>query len=70
MKCACGKPFHYKNKDQQHMVQRFSDQLGADVEVEIGDRRYSAQRHYIALHGLRAQEAETLADQGIIRRIE
>ena len=38
MKCACGKPLHYKNKVQQHMVQRFSDQLGAEVEVEIGDR--------------------------------
>ena len=70
MNCACGNPLHYKNRLQQHMVQRFSDQLGAEVEIEIGTRRYSVQRHYIALHGLKASEAENLADQDIIRRIE
>jgi hypothetical protein len=68
MNCACGKPLHYQNHELEGLIERMSARFGPEVVVEIGDKSYLVQRHYIALHGLKAKEAESLADQGIIRR--
>ncbi len=68
-KCACGKPLHYRNSELKRIIEELSSRLGQEVEVCIGDRRFMVQRHYIALHGLNGPDVESLADQGIIRRI-
>lgn len=59
-RCACGRPLHYTDKNIQRQVQKMVDRLGADVVVTIGDRSWAVQRHFIALHGLRAVELPTL----------
>lgn len=69
MNCACGKPLHYQNQATKELVDWLSDRLGVEIEVQIGNRRYSVQRHFIALHGLNGCEAEMLADCGVIRRL-
>jgi hypothetical protein len=58
--CACGRPLHYSDPSVQRRVQALVDQLGADIVVTLGDRSWSVQRHYIALHGLKATELPTL----------
>jgi hypothetical protein len=67
--CACGRPIHYRNHKSQVAIEKLAAQLGPEVEVVVGDRKYAVQRHYIALHGLNAQQLENLADQGIVRRV-
>jgi hypothetical protein len=41
--------------------------LGPDVVVECQGKRYKVSRHYIALHGLKAMELESLLAKGIIQ---
>jgi hypothetical protein len=58
--CACGRLLHYSDKTMEATVQAMSDELGEDITVTVGDRAWSVQRHYIALHGLKAAEISTL----------
>ena len=60
MNCACGKPLHYSDAAAQRQVQRLVDKLGEYTMVTIEGRTWRVQRHYIALHGLKAHELPLL----------
>ena len=70
MKCACGRPLHYNDKNIQATIELQVAQHGPEVRVTVGDQSYMVQRHYIALHGLKAAEIESLAQQGIVRKVD
>ena len=67
-RCACGLPLHYRDKQKQAEVQALVDELGEWMPVHVGIDRYMVQRHYIALHGLKGNELESLMKKGIVRR--
>ena len=58
--CACGKPLHYSDPIIQQMMQELVDQRGEDIHITVRGRTWLVQRHYIALHGVKAQELERL----------
>lgn len=61
MFCACGKPLHYSNPAMRMVIDRLITDCGTqDVTVRIGNRTWIVQRHYIALHGLKARELPNL----------
>jgi len=70
MNCACGRPLHYNSSYVQDMVTRLAQRLGETVIVSVGGRRYKVQRHYLALHGLKAKELPQLAEQGIVKEVK
>jgi len=53
----------------EEAINKLSNQLGEFVEVKVEDRKYKVQRHYIALHGIKAAELDELADRGIVERL-
>lgn len=65
--CACGKPLHYTDENARDYATRMTKMLGEYVQVTVGDKRYMVQRHYLALHGLKAVECEELLAKGILR---
>lgn len=58
--CACGQPLHYSDPKTQAMVQEMVDTFGPLIRVSVGGRTWKVPRHYIALHGLRAQDLPDL----------
>lgn len=58
--CHCGQPLHYSNPDIQRYVEKLSAENGEFVDVQVGNQTWRVQRHYIALHGLRAADIHTL----------
>jgi hypothetical protein len=64
--CACGRPLHYNDPNVLRMVERLVATKGPDVHVQVGDRVWLVQRHYIALHGLKAQELPSLGFPEVI----
>jgi hypothetical protein len=64
--CACGQPLHYSDPAIERRVSRLVEQLGEYIPVEVAGVKYKVQRHYIALHGLKAQDMPTLVAQGIV----
>lgn len=68
--CACGNALHYTHPDLMAQVQKLVDAYGDYTEIEVaGAGRFKVQRHYIALHGVRARDLPALADEGIVERI-
>jgi len=67
--CACGKPLHYANKEVGGIVEKYSRERGETVEVVTLLGKFRVQRHFIALHGITAQELDLLAKAGVIERI-
>lgn len=67
-RCACGLPLHYQDKQKQAEIEAAVNELGEWMPVHVGNDRYLAQRHYIALHGLKGNQIESLVKQGIMRR--
>lgn len=67
--CACGRPLHYTDPLLQATVAELVRKQGEFIIVHCAGRQYRVQRHYIALHGLRATELETLAGKGIIEKV-
>ena len=67
-RCACGLPLHYTDPQKQAEVQKLVDELGEWMPVHVGNDRYLVQRHYIALHGLKGNQVQSLMEQGIVRR--
>lgn len=58
--CACGQPLHYANSTALAQTERLIAMHGADVRVRCEGRTWLVQRHYIALHGLRAADLPNL----------
>lgn len=63
--CACGQPLHYTNPELEAFVQGVCDRLGDFVSVTVGGRTWRVQRHYIALHGLKATDLPSLGFQEV-----
>jgi len=70
MNCACGLPLHYSDPEAKAFIDALVDKKGDTIIVRHNGLAYRVQRHYVALHGLKAWELETLADQGIVQRWE
>jgi hypothetical protein len=59
--CACGKPLHYTDRDKRAIVEDMIGRLGKETRVTCGTRTWLVPRHFIALHGLIADELPELA---------
>lgn len=69
--CACGRPLHYTDDDLRDAIQTFVDELGETMPVRvIPDQVYLVPRHYIALHGIKAQELPELAKKYGWKKVE
>jgi hypothetical protein len=60
-RCGCGRRLHYSSPESQRIVEMMIDELGPDVTVTLEDGSWRVPRHYIALHGLRADRLKRLA---------
>ena len=58
--CACGKPLHYTDPNLQKVIEDMVQNLGEYIKVTVENKTYLVQRHYIALHGLKAAELPNL----------
>lgn len=67
--CPCGQPLHYTDPEAQATVERIVAEAGEHVLVYCGNGCYSVSRHYVALHGLDADELERLAAIGRIQKL-
>jgi len=68
--CACGQPLHYSSAMIESQVRALIQRLGPEIPVTTSTGVYWVQRHFIALHGLRADDLPALAERGIVRRAE
>lgn len=59
--CHCGKPLHYTDPLVADFTRGLIAENGPTVKISVGGRVWEVQRHYIALHGIKAAE---LADLG------
>jgi hypothetical protein len=60
-KCHCGKPLHYNDPSVRAFVEEIISKQGLFIEVQVvGGKKYLVDRHYIALHGIKAKEIPTL----------
>lgn len=64
--CACGRPLHYSDPDIQERIERIVEDRGQFIPITTPEGTWLVQRHYIALHGLRAAELPAL---GLFRKI-
>jgi len=67
--CACGRPLHYENDESRQFMERLVAESGEHIKVTREHRSWMVPRHYIALHGLAAEELpflgfEEVADDG------
>lgn len=67
--CACGQPLHYADPAFRELTETLVEALGPTMAVTTPSGRYEVSRHYIALHGIKAQELDALAEQGIVTRV-
>jgi hypothetical protein len=58
--CPCGRPLHYTDAAVQAQVERLVERLGEQVPVATPTGTWMVSRHYIALHGIRADELPAL----------
>ena len=68
--CACGQPLHYSDPEKQKLVELIVQDKGEYIDVTVGHTTYLVQRHYLALHGLKARELSGLARRGVVNRTE
>jgi hypothetical protein len=63
--CHCGKPLHYSDPIAQAHVEALIQALGPNIRVTAGMRTWLVPRHYIALHGLKAEDVPSLGFQEV-----
>jgi hypothetical protein len=61
--CPCGLPLHYPSPEAHEAVRQIIQTLGPNIPVRTRKGCWSVPRHYIALHGLSAQDLPTLAQR-------
>ncbi len=66
MNCHCGLPLHYKDKATEELVLKLIEELGEFVPIQVGNRKWLVQRHFIALHGIKAQELPNLGFEEVM----
>lgn len=59
--CDCGQPLHYASEESQRVVQMLVDDLGPTIVLETPSGCWAIPRHYIALHGIKAEDVPALA---------
>lgn len=59
--CPCGEPLHYRSGDYRRIVEKLIAVLGPDMNVTTPAGSWRVPRHYIALHGVQADELPALA---------
>jgi hypothetical protein len=65
-RCHCGRMLHYSSPTIQTMVEKIVADRGEFVLVRGPDgRRWRVQRHFIALHGVMADDLPTLGFEEI-----
>lgn len=58
--CHCGRSLHYTDEVVEGFTKDLIKTLGPTVKVNVGNRTWEVERHYIALHGVRAAELPDL----------
>ena len=58
--CHCGKPLHYTSQEHRAVADQLIKEYGEYVTVTVLGRTWLVPRHYIALHGLKAEEIHKL----------
>jgi hypothetical protein len=58
--CHCGKPLHYSDPVAEAFTRGMIETMGPTLKVSVNGRVWEVQRHYIALHGVRASELPDL----------
>jgi hypothetical protein len=66
--CPCGRPLHYTDDGLRELIEELGVLEGPTVRVVCGTDTYEVDRHYLALHGLKARELPMLAVQGLIKK--
>jgi hypothetical protein len=61
--CACGKPLHYSNPELLAAMEALITRLGPEIVVTTPTGSWKVPRHYIALHGLKADELSTVGER-------
>lgn len=69
MHCHCGQPVHYTDQAIQRIVERIVAELGEYIPITVLDRTWMVQRHYIALHGIKAWEISQLGFEEITNHV-
>lgn len=68
--CACGRVLHYNSPDAEAAMRRIITLTGEEfANVHCGGKSWRVQKHYIALHGLKAQELDMLAAMRVIEQV-
>jgi hypothetical protein len=71
--CACGRPLHYTDPEAERHVTELVAKLGPLISVTVTIhgriRQWKVPRHFIALHGLKAKDLPTLAQQYHFREV-
>jgi len=64
--CHCGKELHYSSGATERFVKDMVKTLGEYIEITIIEgETYKVQRHYLALHGIKAHELDQLGFEKI-----
>lgn len=66
--CPCGQPLHYTDAAAARQVQALVDSMGEEVCVTTDDGTFRVSRHYIALHGLKADDVALLGFPRVVGR--
>lgn len=61
-KCFCGEPLHYSDLNVYARIQKQVEEFGEMLEIasETSGRIYLVPRHYMALHGVKADTLHLL----------
>ena len=59
--CPCGLPLHYTDRRIEGYVRTLIHEHGPTVEIHTPEGVWRVPRHYIALHGVKAENVPQLA---------
>ena len=62
-RCACGRPLHYRDPLLRALMDRMVAECGPTIHISTGGRTWKVQRHWLALHGLKATELAAIAQR-------
>lgn len=62
-RCDCGEPLHYSRLQTKAYVELLIATVGPTQVVTTPDGSWWIPRHYVALHGIKAEEIPSLAEQ-------
>ena len=67
--CPCGKTHRYGTARLHRTMHDLARNHGSEMTVCCGGKTYAVSRHYIAFHGLKADQLPALASKGVAREI-